>query len=216
MSARRSLYVFGAGGHGKVVAEAAHAGTAFVVRGFLDDDCSRWGKPWNGLPVIGGPELLSALDADASVALAVGCNRTRANIAQAVMAHGRRLATVVHPTAVLARGVALGPGTYVGPLSLLHTDARVGLGCIVNSASVLEHDTEVEDWAHIAPRAVLGGEARVLEGAEVGSGAVVLPGITVGAWATLGAGAVLTRSLPEGVVAVGVPARARALLGRTG
>jgi acetyltransferase EpsM len=216
MSPCTPLYVFGAGGHGKVVAEAAHAGTQFHVQGFLDDDQGRWGRQWDGLPVIGGLDLLSTLEPDAQVALAVGCNRTRADLARAVMARGRRLATVVHPTAVLARGVALGEGTYVGPLALLHTDMRVGRGCIVNSASVLEHDVLVEDWVHVSPRAMLGGEARVLEGAHVGLGAIVLPGITLGAWAILGAGAVLTRSLPGGITAVGVPAHARAALGRAG
>ena len=46
-------------------------------------------------------------------------------------------------------------------------------------------------------------------GADVwlGAGVVVLPGVSIGAGSVVAAGAVVTRSLPPGSVAAGVPAR---------
>ncbi|WP_430782406.1 sugar O-acetyltransferase [Actinoplanes sp. G11-F43] len=41
----------------------------------------------------------------------------------------------------------------------------------------------------------------------LGSGVIVLPGVTIGDDTVVGAGSVVTRDLPEGVVAVGNPAR---------
>jgi acetyltransferase-like isoleucine patch superfamily enzyme len=41
----------------------------------------------------------------------------------------------------------------------------------------------------------------------LGSKSVVLKGVSIGRGAVVGAGAVVTRSLPSGAVAVGVPAR---------
>ena len=41
----------------------------------------------------------------------------------------------------------------------------------------------------------------------LGGGAIVCPGVTIGADTVVGAGAVVTRDLPAGVVALGVPAR---------
>src|SRR4051794_26975528 len=41
----------------------------------------------------------------------------------------------------------------------------------------------------------------------LGSGAIVNPGVTIGADTVVGAGAVVTKDLPPGVVAAGVPAR---------
>jgi acetyltransferase EpsM len=213
MTARIPLYVFGAGGHGKVVAEAAFHCDRFAVRGFLDDDADRWGGEWYGLPVIGGREALDGLEETAEVALAVGANRTRAEMARAIRARGRALATIVHPTAVIAGTARVGEGTYVAPLAVLHSDARVGHGGIVNTGAVVEHDCQVEDWVHLSPRATLGGEVHVEEGVHVGMGAIVLPGLTLGRWATLGAGAVMIASLPPEVVAVGVPARVREPVG---
>jgi maltose O-acetyltransferase len=45
------------------------------------------------------------------------------------------------------------------------------------------------------------------ENAWLGGGAIVCPGVTIGANTVVGAGAVVVRDLPEGVVAVGNPAR---------
>jgi acetyltransferase EpsM len=203
----RTLYVFGASGHGKVVAEAARRGGRFQVRGFLDDDEALVGREWDGVPVVGGRDRLASLQAGAEIALGVGDNRARSGVAWAVLAQGRHLATVIHPTAVVASGAWIGPGSYLGPNSVVHSDATVGRGCVVNSGAVVEHDCRLDDFVHLSPRSALGGAVRIGEGVHVGLGAVVLPGLNVGAWTILGAGAVLLRSLPAGVVAVGVPAR---------
>lgn len=44
-------------------------------------------------------------------------------------------------------------------------------------------------------------------GCYLGAGCMILPGVTVGEKAVVGAGAVVTRDVPAGKVAVGVPAR---------
>lgn len=209
MSARTPLYVLGAGGHGKVVAEAARASGAFELRGYLDHDRSRWGTEWDGLKVHGDP---AAAEPDAAIALGVGDNRARADTMRAL--EGRRLATVVHPSAVTARSARIGDGGYVGPLAVVHADARLGRGCIVNSGAVVEHDCRLGDYVHVSPRATLGGGVTVGEGTHLGLGAVLLPGLSVGAWTTLGAGAVMVESLPDRVTATGVPARQRPAPGR--
>ena len=70
----------------------------------------------------------------------------------------------------------------------------------------------------LTPTHPLDGDLRGagLEGAEpivlgenvwLGGGAIVCPGVTIGANSVIGAGAVVTRDVPEGVLAVGVPAK---------
>ena len=52
-------------------------------------------------------------------------------------------------------------------------------------------------------------ESDVRIGADVwlGAGVIVLPGVTIGAGSIVAAASVVTRDLPEGVVAAGIPAR---------
>jgi acetyltransferase-like isoleucine patch superfamily enzyme len=46
------------------------------------------------------------------------------------------------------------------------------------------------------------------DGSDIGVGAILLPGARVGRGAQIAAGAVVTGEIPEGVVALGMPARA--------
>jgi acetyltransferase-like isoleucine patch superfamily enzyme len=52
-------------------------------------------------------------------------------------------------------------------------------------------------------------------GARVGSGAIILAGVTVGDHALVGAGSVVTKDIPAGAVAYGVPARIRGRAGQS-
>jgi sugar O-acyltransferase (sialic acid O-acetyltransferase NeuD family) len=209
MSEHQPLYVFGASGHGKVVAESARAHHLAEVRGFLDDDPARHGLLLTGLPVVGGLEAIANDIGRVAVALGIGSNRARLAVFSRLVAAGHSLATIVHPSAVIADSATLGDGTFVAPLALVHADARLGRACIVNSGAVVEHDNVLGDGVHVSPNAALGGNVTLGDEVHVGLGAVVLPGITVGARAVVGAGAVVIADVPEGVTVVGVPARSR-------
>jgi acetyltransferase EpsM len=45
------------------------------------------------------------------------------------------------------------------------------------------------------------------EGSMMGVGSSVIPCVKIGSWATIGAGAAVVRDIPDGVTAVGVPAK---------
>ena len=50
-------------------------------------------------------------------------------------------------------------------------------------------------------------EVLIKRGSYLGAGAIILPGVTIGENSIVAAGAVVTRSLPPGSIAAGVPAR---------
>ena len=47
----------------------------------------------------------------------------------------------------------------------------------------------------------------IKKGSWIGAGAIILPGVTIGERVVIGAGSVVTRDIPDGALAVGVPAK---------
>lgn len=203
------IYVYGAGGHGKVVADILLA-AGLPVAGFLDDCDSRAGERVLGLPVFAFGEWERTHNGESAIGVAWGIGDNRARQSAAERCRNFKLVNVVHPSAVVSPSANIGSGTVVMARAVVNADATLGFGVIVNTGAVVEHDCVLGDYSHISPNAALGGRARVGSLSHVGLGAVVLPGISVGSRTTIGAGAVVVRSIPEDVIAVGVPARVRA------
>ena len=207
MTAREPLLVYGAGGHGLVVAEAAHA-AGFEPMGFIDDAAppalavGRW-------PVLGGGDMAEeiATSADARVIIAIGDNSTRFQTQRRLASRGLSLATIIHPSAQVSPSAHVHAGAFIGPLAVVHAEAVVWAGAIVNSAAVVEHHGQVGDASHVAPGAVLTGRVTVGARALVGARAVVLPGVKIGDDAIVGAGAVVLCDVAAGQTVAGNPAR---------
>jgi serine acetyltransferase len=104
-------------------------------------------------------------------------------------------------------GFDLPPTTRVGPgLQVFHGQCVVvHPRCVLGSNVSLRHGctlgTATHDPHYEAAAPLIGN------GVFLGAGCTVLGGIVVGEGAIIGAGAVVTRDVPAGAVAVGVPAR---------
>jgi len=204
------IIVIGAGGHGQVVADAILAScdaqsieTPQIL--FADDAAHAWSRSILGYPVRG--PIAEALESDHdAVVVAIGGNRTRLGLIQQLAARGENLISVIHPSAVVARAVDVGPGSMLLANAIVGTGSQLGVGVIVNTCASLDHHSIVADYVHIAPGAHTGGKVVIAEGAFVGLGASILPGLRIGAWSTVGAGATVTRDVPEGYTVVGTPA----------
>lgn len=201
------ILVIGAGGHGKVVADILLA-RGLPVAGFLDDDPALVGAERLGLPVLGPIESWPA-HAPAALSMALGDNHARQRVAGRLSLPAARWISAVHPTAVIAPSARLGSGVVIAARAVINPDAVVGDFAIVNTGATVDHDCELGAFCHVAPGVSLAGGVRVGEGTLIGVGASCIPYRAIGAWSVVGAGAVITRDIPGGVTAVGVPARWR-------
>ncbi|HEX9366011.1 MAG TPA: DapH/DapD/GlmU-related protein [Vicinamibacterales bacterium] len=130
------------------------------------------------------------------------------------------------------RGITIGSGVFVGRNSILSCKngdidvadgANVGFNCEIFSASrvTIGKDALLAAYCYVIggdhdfsdPSAAVLAQARRSEGVAIGAGAwlgagaKILDGVTVGDRAVVGAGAVVREAVPDGAIAVGIPAR---------
>lgn len=135
---------------------------------------------------------------------------------------------VLQPELVNLYGCFVGADTKIGAFVEIQKDARVGARCKISSHTFICEGVTIEDEVFIGhgvvfindkqPRACTDGQpqtesdwkvvpTRVKRGASIGSGAIIMCGVMIGEKAMVGAGAVVTKDVPPGAVAAGVPAR---------
>ncbi len=206
---KEKLVIWGAGGHALVVADILRLRGEYTLVGFLDDvHPERRDTAFGAGRVLGGQEQLAALQQAGVRYLILGFGdcASRLRLAERVCAQGWRLATALHPCAVVAADAYIAPGVVVAAGAVVNSAARIGENVIVNTCASVDHECVIEAGAHIAPGVHLAGRVTVGRGAWIGIGATVVDGIHIGAGALVGAGAVVIHDIPPGVVAYGVPA----------
>lgn len=205
---KKRIAVWGAGGHGHVVADILCRLGEWNVVGFVDN-VNPVGTLVMGIPVVGDRGVLPQLRADGVEAMAVAIGNPEAHAALMEIARGFGFEfpsfvhpfTSVSPSARIGEGCVVCAGAIVGPLAELKT------GAIVNTNASLDHDVRVGSCTHIAPGAVVCGYTNIGDKCWIGAGAVICDHLSVGARTTIGAGATVLKDIPDGVTAYGIPAK---------
>ena len=200
------LAIVGAGGHAKVVLDAALLMNRWHDIVFLDDAAQ---GELLGYPILGNSHLLGTrlLPSEYDVVIAIGNNVIRAQHLQRAEQLGFALPTILHPTATLSRFAQLQQGSVVFAHAVVNASAQVGKGAIINTAATIDHDCILGDYVHISPAAHLGGNTRVGDYSWLGIGCSTRHGSTIGSHCLIGAGATVIQAIANHTTAIGTPAQ---------
>lgn len=117
----------------------------------------------------------------------------------------------------------IGDEVVLGTKSVLDGHVEVGSDVSIQTGVYVPPESSIGDRVFLGPNAVLTNDPFPLrveveldgptieDDVSIGANATILPGVTIGEGAFIAAGAVVTRDVPEGCLAVGVPAEIRPL-----
>ncbi|MBO0825008.1 MAG: N-acetyltransferase [Actinobacteria bacterium] len=126
---------------------------------------------------------------------------------------------------IIRERTRIGSNCIIGSSTIIEGDTEIGCDVVIQSGAFIPAMTRIGDRVFIGPRAVMTNDKFPLrmretyapagpvicDDATIGANATLLPGVRVGEGAMVAAGAVVTCDVPPWSLAVGVPARIRAL-----
>ena len=112
-----------------------------------------------------------------------------------------------------ARGgtVRIGDSVYIGPFAVLGAggDLIIESGCQIGARLTVSAESHGTDDGSFVSGAVSRRGVTIGRNCWIGNNVCVLDGVRIGERCVIGAGSVVTRNLPDGCIAYGVPARVR-------
>jgi sugar O-acyltransferase (sialic acid O-acetyltransferase NeuD family) len=205
------LAIFGAGSLGKEVLSLAKQINATQCRWkqiVLVADY-RTATTAQDLPLMNIDEVEKQFGtAQAKFVIGVGEPSARQLLYQRVTERGFSLETLIHPTAHIGEGSVLEPGTIVNYGCFVSCQVEIGQNVLLQPLACVGHGTQVGAHSVLSTYSSLAGSCRIGERVFIGMNTPVREEITIGADTIISMGAVVMNDIPEGVVAMGNPARA--------
>ncbi len=203
-----SVVIWGAGGHGHVVADLLRTAGGWALAGFVDN-LNPPGTRIMDLPVLGDADQLPRLRDQGvrTLVAAIGDCAERMKMLRRARELGFRTPTLVHPSCIVSSAAVLDDACVLCAGAIVGPGTRIGTGAILNTRAAVDHDNRLDEGVHVAPGAVLCGFVSVGRETWIGAGAVVRDHLTIGQRVIVGACATVLRDVPDGQTVDGTPAR---------
>lgn len=158
------LIILGSGGYGRVVSDIASQSALYDEILFLDDNAT-------APDVLGKCEEFQRFDGEFYPAF--GNNEARVSWIRRLTGAGKKVATIVHPTAYVSPTATLGVGVTVLPNASVGSFTVVGDGCIINMGALIDHNCTIAQGCHICLGAIVKADNHLPETLKIEAGQVV-------------------------------------------
>jgi sugar O-acyltransferase (sialic acid O-acetyltransferase NeuD family) len=206
----KTLLIYGSGGLGREMADLADiinrngGGVERVC--FIDDFTDK--RLIYGREVVdfdGALELHKHGDVECVIAL--GEPALRRELFDKCRLAGFTMGRLIAPSAVVSGSACVGEGVIVSHNAFVSADCVIGDNVLLQPTCNMGHDSVVGENSVISPHVTIAGNCVIGSCTYVGMGAAVRERVRIGSESIVSMGAVVTGDVPDGVIAVGNPAR---------
>lgn len=167
------LFIIGAGGFGKEVANVAKLLGNWDEINFIDDSV-RKSTYVNGIPVIGKFEILGKIEGD--IFIGIGSLNARNILAKELKTYkSLNFPNIIHPSCNWINNNLnkIGKGNYIGEGTIATVNITIGDFNLINLGCLISHDSEIGSFCNL------------MHGVKITSGASLHNFISVGAGASI-------------------------------
>lgn len=205
--------IYGASGFGKEVLPLVRMQYPELSQDnivFIDDSLA--GFILNNINVISYEEFIAIPDKIKSVVIAIADGKIRKTISEKLSMDGIKQLFIKAVNSIIFDNVEIGEGSILCPFTCLTSNIKIGKGFQANIYSYVAHDCIIGDYVTFAPGVKCNGNVHIEDNVYIGTGAIIKQGtskkpLVIGKGAVIGMGAVVMKSVPEGAVLMGNPAR---------
>lgn len=193
---------------GRMMRAVKKANPKINFLGFIDNDPSKKGTNFLGLPVFGGYEMAKKFVKQNNyfINLITRDCITRLETSLAISKLGGQFTNFVHPGVNLDM-VSLGVGNYIQEGVILQANVVIGNNSSIHMGSLIGHESIIGHSVFIAHGCNISGLIKIEDGVFVGTGVTVIPRLKIGKFSFIGAGTVVIEDIPPFSVVVGNPGR---------
>lgn len=192
----KRIYIYGASGHGLVVADVAKS-CRYENIVFLDDDKSKGFLTFEDIKE----------NRDYHIAFGIGNNQIREKLYKKVKENGFAIPTLIHPSSIISSSTKIEEGTVIMPNVVVNAKAYIGKCVILNSSCVVEHESIIGDFVHISPKVAIAGDVKIGNFTHIGIGSSVIQCLEIGKNSIIGAGSVVIKNIEDFKKAYGNPCK---------
>ena len=197
----KTIAIFGAGGHTKVIIDLISQLKHYKISGIYDD--TKQGLH-QGVPILGKIDSVTDCKFDEYV-IGIGDDIFRKQLYNRY--NHLNWSTLIHPRAIVSETSNISPGTVVFAGAVIQAEVTIGRHCIINTNCNIDHECTIGDFTSICPGVTICGKVTVGQATIVGANATIIPDVNIGNNCTIGAGSVIINDIDNDKTVVGVPGK---------
>lgn len=207
----KSILIFGAGGHAKVIVDIIEKQGKYNIAGFVDKYCSK-NTVFMGYTVLGDDSSLKDIVSNYEICggvIGIGDNSIRSKVRDLIIQviPNFEFINCIHPKSILGKDVTLGGGNVVMAGAIINPSTKIKNHCILNTNSSIDHDGLMSDFSSIAPNTTVGGSVKIGDYSAIGIGANIFESIKIGRNCIIGGGSRVCHDTKDNSIYYGSPSK---------